>query len=95
MEKKEETLVQLVSLLKDNNSILIIIEPTNKLTQENVWKLIDNIQTFWFYKGLLLWARAREGKYIDEHIFEQIDNITITKKYFLNDMVCVRYITLN
>jgi 2-polyprenyl-3-methyl-5-hydroxy-6-metoxy-1,4-benzoquinol methylase len=92
LDDKQKALDKLISLLKNSDSTLIIIEPTEKLTTKNVWKIIDNIKTFWFYKGLLIWAKARENKHIENKFFENAKNIKITKKYFLYDMVCVYYI---
>ena len=92
VEDKKEALKKLLSLLKDDTSILIIIEPTEKLALKNVWKLISNVKTFWFYKGLLVWAKAREGKAIDSNLFNELKDINISKKYHLEGMVCVTYI---
>ena len=92
VDEKENALHKLVSLLKDENSTLIIIEPSAYLSRKNVWKQIHSIKTFWFYKGLLLWAKARENKHIDNKIFEKLENVNISQKYYLHDMVCVTYI---
>jgi 2-polyprenyl-3-methyl-5-hydroxy-6-metoxy-1,4-benzoquinol methylase len=92
VDNKEQSLDKLISLLKDDNSTLIIIEPTKNLSLKNVWKLINGLKSFWFYKGLLLWAKARENKHIDSDIFGRIKNIDITQKYYLSSMVCVTYI---
>lgn len=92
IENKKEALIKLLSLLKDDNSTLIIIEPTEKLSSRNVWKLINNLKTFWFYKGLLLWAKARENKAIDNNIFKELKDIKTYQKYHLDDMICVTYI---
>ena len=91
IEDKKKALSSLIHLLKDKNSILIIIEPSKNLSAKNVKKLINGFKSFWFYKGLLLWAKAREDKAIDDTIFENLD-IKIDKKYYLDDMICVRYI---
>ena len=92
VEKKEETLNKLISLLKDDASTLIIIEPTKHLSVKNVLKLVCNFKMFWFYKGLLLWAKAREGKYVEEVIFDNSKNVTISRKYCLDEMICITYI---
>lgn len=92
VEDKKETLNKLLSLLKNDTSVLIIIEPTKELSLKNVWKLIYDFKTLWFYKGLLLWAKARESKHIDETVFTDLDNITISHQYCLDEMVCIRYI---
>ena len=55
---------------------------------------IKNFKTFWFYKGLLLWAKAREGKVIDNNIFNKLKDIKIYQKYHLDDMVCITYMQL-
>ncbi|NQY94442.1 MAG: class I SAM-dependent methyltransferase, partial [Campylobacteraceae bacterium] len=89
---KTKTLTKLISLLKDSNSTLILIEPTKALFKKNVWKKIDSFKSFWFYKGLLLWAKARENKAIDNDIFENLENISIKQTYFLDEMVCITYI---
>ena len=92
VEDPEDTLHKLISLMKDNSSTLIIIEPSKYLSRKNVWKQIHNIKTFWHYRGLLLWAKARENKHIDNSIFEALKNVKLSQKYYLHDMVCVTYI---
>lgn len=92
VEDKKEALDSLLNLLKDKNSTLVIIEPTNELSRKNVYKHIHGLKSFWFYKGLLLWAKAREGKAVDEVLFENLEHVDITKKYYLEGMVCVRSI---
>ena len=92
VDDKKASLVKLISLLKDEHSSLIIIEPTEQLRVKNVKKLIYNFRTFWFYKGLLLWAKARENKEIDKKLFEEINNIKVVEKYYLDGMVCVFYV---
>jgi len=94
VENKEESLSKLIALLKDKSSTLIIIEPTKELTLKNVWSLVNNLQDFWFYKGLLLWTKARENKSISKNIFLKHDNIISTHKYFLHNMIRVSYIKL-
>ena len=79
-------------MLKDKDSVLIIIEPSKDLKVKNVKKLINNFKTFWFYKGLLLWAKARESKHLNNEIFKEFKNIHIEQKYYLNNMVCTTYI---
>ena len=92
VKNKKEALVKLLSLLKDDNSTLIIIEPTSKLTIANSKKLITNLKTFWYYKGLLVWANARQNKAIDFNIFKSVNGISIIKKYYLDGMICIIYI---
>jgi len=92
VDDKMHSLEKLISLLKDKNSTLIIIEPSEHMSRKNVWKHINNIKTFWFYKGLLLWAKAREGKHIDNTLFDSLKDINIEQKYYIHDMVCVTYI---
>ena len=92
VDDKMQSLEKLISLLKDENSTLIIIEPSEHMSRKNVWKHIDSIKTFWFYKGLLLWAKAREGKHIDNALFNSFKDLNIERKYYLHDMVCVTYI---
>ena len=92
VDDKRHALNKLISLLKNTDSTLIIIEPTEKLTLKNVYALIHDFKTFWFYKGLLLWAIAREGKAIDKSIYQQIDHVQIEHSYFIEDMVSVTYI---
>ena len=92
IDNKKEALVKLLSLLKDDNSTLIIIEPTEKLSSKNVWKLINNLKEFWFYKGLLLWAKAREGKAINNNIFKELKDVKIYQEYHLYDMICITHI---
>jgi len=89
---KKASLDKLLSLLKDTNANLIIIEPTSKLTRKNVWKKIHDLKSFWFYKGLLLWSKARENKAIDNNIFSDLKDVRVEQKYFLDDMVCITYI---
>jgi 2-polyprenyl-3-methyl-5-hydroxy-6-metoxy-1,4-benzoquinol methylase len=92
VEDKKEALNKLTSLLKDQNSTLIIIEPTEKLSIANTWKLISNLKTFWEYKGLLLWAKARENKAIDRQLFEDLEDMKVSHEYYLEGMVCVSYV---
>ena len=92
VDDKQETLLQLTALLKDSDSTLIIIEPTSSMTKRNVYKLMSNFKKFWLYKGLLLWASAREGKDVSAELFESLENVNITHNYHLNAMVRVTYI---
>ena len=94
VEDKKQSLAKLISLLKDENSILIIIEPSENMLRQNVWKQIDSIKSFWFYKGLILWAKAREGKHIDNTLFNDLEGVHMTQKYYLHDMVCITYIQI-
>nr|WP_275851289.1 class I SAM-dependent methyltransferase [Sulfurimonas sp. SAG-AH-194-C20] len=94
VDDKEATLNQLINLLKDEHSTLVIIEPTKNMTKENVWRLMPNFKKFWFYKGLLLWASAREGKEISEDLFTNLDKIHIKHNYYLHEMLRITYIRL-
>jgi len=93
VDDKKETLEKLVRLLKTEKSILIIIEPTELLSTQNVKKLIVDFKTLWYYKGLLLWAKARENKSVDIQIFDTIKNIDVKHEFYLNEMVRVSYIS--
>ncbi len=90
--KKEESLKKLISLLRDADSTLVLIEPTSKLTRKNVWKNISDLKSFCYYKGLLLWAKARENKAIDYKIFDSLQDITFTKEYHLDEMISITYV---
>jgi len=90
VENKEAVLAKLLTLLKDTNSRLILIEPTDKMCVENVWKMIRNLKDFMAFKLLLVWANARQGKAIDIKLFDAIPNVT--HHYFLNNMVRVTII---
>ena len=92
MDNEKVALEKLVSLLNNKESTLIIIEPTEKMTVKNVKAFIRGIKTFWFYKGLLVWANAREGKAVSKALFEKLDEVTVSHTYHLNDMVRVTYI---
>ena len=92
VEDKKQSLNKLITMLKNSDSTLILIEPTEKLSVKNVYTLIHDIKTFWFYKGLLLWAKAREGKAIPESLFENIDAVNIQHTYYISDMVRITYI---
>ncbi len=94
IEDKEQALKKLISLQKSENSTLIIIEPTEKFTRKNVKKKITNFKSFWQYKGLWVWARARENKAIDPKIFDGLEGFDIEKRFFLDEMVVVWYIHL-
>ena len=92
VDDKKLALTKLISLLKDKHAILILIEPTDKMTVTNVWSLIDNIKSFWYYKGLLLWAKAREGKAVPKIIFKNMNGISVKHDYYLKGMVRVSYV---
>ncbi|HFQ61619.1 MAG TPA: class I SAM-dependent methyltransferase [Epsilonproteobacteria bacterium] len=95
VENKTESLNKLIDLLKNNDATLIIIEPTEKMTVKNVQKTIVDFKTFWLYKGLLLWAKAREGKAVSTEVFENVASIEIQHQYHINDMVRITYIKKN
>jgi len=92
VDNKKETLIKLISLLKDEKSTLIIIEPTEKMTKKRVRELMVDLKSFWFYKGLLLWANARERKLVSKDLFNDLAGTNISYKYYLDDMVCVSYL---
>jgi len=92
MDDKEMALTKLISLLKDEHATLILIEPTDKMTVTNVWGLIENIKSFWYYKGLLLWAKAREGKAVPVTIFKNMNGVSVNHDYYLKGMVRVSYV---
>lgn len=87
LDNKKEALEKLISLLKNKDSTLILIEPTEKLTLQNTKKLIVNFKTFWFYKGLLLWAKARENKAVDTQIFNNLEGFKVSTKDYLQGMI--------
>jgi len=92
IEVEKDALTKLVSLLKDKNSTLILIEPTEKMTVVHVKNLITGVKSWWYYKGLVLWAKAREGKSVSIKIFETLEGCKITHNFYLDDMVRVSYI---
>ena len=94
VEDKEAALTKLISLLKDNTSTLILIEPTEKMTVSYVNTQIHDVKSWWYYKGLLLWAKAREGKALEESLFENLDGVSVKHNYYLERMVRVSYLTL-
>ena len=94
VENKEAALTKLISLLKDNTSTLILIEPTEKMTVTYVKAQIHDIKSWWYYKGLLLWAKAREGKALEESLFENLDGVSVKYNYYLEEMVRVSYLSL-
>ena len=93
VEDKKESLDALVALLRDDTSMLVIIEPTDKLSVQNVWALIDGVKSFWYYKGLLLWASAREGKAIPKSLFAELAQVKVIHQHHLDGMVRVSYIS--
>ena len=94
VEDKEAALTKLISLLKDNTSTLILIEPTEKMTVSYVNTQIHDVKSWWYYKGLLLWAKAREGKALEESLFENLDGVSVKHNYYLEGMVRVSYLSL-
>jgi ubiquinone/menaquinone biosynthesis C-methylase UbiE len=92
VDDKKESLKALISLLKDKDSTLIIIEPTEHMSTVNVHALINDFKSWWHYKGLLLWSKAREGKSIPIDIYTNVENVKIDHKYYLSHMVRVTYI---
>jgi len=64
---KEQMLQELLNYKKEGSQ-LIIIEPTQNLSVSNVYKFINSPSSFWYYKGLLLWAFFRQGKAIDKEL---------------------------
>ena len=87
MDEKEEALQVLISLLKESESTLILIEPTEKLTVKSVKDLMHDFKTFWYYKGLLVWAYAREDKATLKTIFDGLEGVNVSHLYTLHDMV--------
>ena len=92
VENKPASLKALITLLKDEESTLIIIEPTEKMTVANVKKNITDFKSWWYYKGLLLWAKAREDKAVPIEIYEELKHLNIKHTYHLDSMVRVSYI---
>ena len=87
LDDKAEALQALTALLKDTQSRLILIEPTEKMTVANVHARIDGLTSWWYYKGLLLWAKAREGKAMSLEVFETLGSIEVSHDYALDGMV--------
>ena len=85
--QRKEVLTKLISLLKTQDSKLILIEPTKEMSVKNVYKLIHSPLDLWRYKMLFVWANARQGKEVSKEIFKDIKNIS--HHYFLNEMVRV------
>ena len=88
--ERSEVLEKLISLLKNEDSKLILIEPTEKMHVKNVWELVGNLKELYYYKMLFIWAKARQGKAVDETIFKDVKNIS--HKYLFNDMVRITII---
>lgn len=95
VDDKKASLNTLIALLKDEKSTLIIIEPTEHMSSTNVHALINDFKSWWYYKGLLLWANAREGKSIHISLYNNLENMQINHKYYLSSMVRVTYIQKN
>jgi len=92
VEDEKKALAKLISLLKTKESTLVIIEPTEEMSIQNVQTHISNLKSWWYYKGLLLWAKAREGKAVDVEVFNDLEDLEITHHYHLHDMVRVSYL---
>ena len=92
VKNKPASLKALIALLKDENSTLIIIEPTEEMTVTNVKEKITDFKSWWYYKGLLLWAKAREDKAVPIEIYEGLKHLNIKHAYYLDSMVRVSYI---
>jgi ubiquinone/menaquinone biosynthesis C-methylase UbiE len=92
VEDKSKSLEALLDLLKDENSTLIIIEPTEEMCLKNVKKSINDLTSWWHYKGLLLWAKARENKAVPKSLFDNLKNVNIEYAYHLDGMIRVTYI---
>ena len=88
--ERSVVLEKLISLLKNRDSKLILIEPTEKMHVKNVWRLLGNLKELYYYKMLFVWARARQGKAVDEAIFNDVKNVS--HHYLLNDMVRITII---
>lgn len=93
VDDKEETLKNLVKLLKNDRSTLVIIEPTEHLSPSNVKKLIVDFKSFWYYKGLLLWAKARQNKSVESKIFDSVVDIQVKHTLYFDKMIRVSYIS--
>ena len=93
VDDKKAVVNKLRSLLKNRDSKLVLIEPTEKMSVANVWKMVTGIKTFNHYKLLFVWAKAREGKAVDVVLFEDIKNIR--HHYLLEEMVRVTVIGFN
>ena len=83
-------LERLLSLLKNEDSKLILIEPTETMDVKNVWKMVGSLKELYYFKMLFVWARARQGKSVDEVIFKDFNNVS--HSYVLNDMVRITII---
>ena len=92
VEDKKEAIEKLISLLENKESTLVIIEPTEIMSIQNVQTHITDFKSWWYYKGLLLWAKAREGKAVDVEVFDDLEDLEITHHYHLHDMVRVSYL---
>lgn len=92
MKEKKESLKKLISLLKDQNSALIIIEPTKHLTPYNVYKFMRSQRVFWSYKALMLWALARKNRHLEDDFFKNLTDICITQTDALEGMIQFTYI---
>jgi len=93
VDNEKEALEKLISLLKNKHSSLVIIEPTKKMTVQNVQTHITGFKSWWHYKGLLLWAKAREGKFVPLSLYS-IENVSVVHKYYLFDTVRVSYLKI-
>lgn len=91
--EKELVLTKLVSLLKDDQSTLILIEPTKEMSLKNVWKQCMNLKSLYYYKMLFIWAKVREGKAVDINMFAKYKNIS--HFYILEGMVRITLIKKN
>ena len=72
---------------KQKEAQLIIIEPTEKLTLANVSKQIHSPSSFWYYKGLLLWAFFRQGKAIDINLLGDARHL-----YLYDEMIRISFL---
>jgi len=89
---KKKALKRLLSLLSPTNATLILIEPTEDMKIKNVWRLIKDTKRLFYYLGLLLWAKAREGKHIDRTLFEDLSGVEVSHVLSLDGMVRITYI---
>lgn len=90
VDDKKAVISKLVSLLKGKNSKLILIDATEEMSVKNIYKNITGLKTLYYFKLLLVWAQAREGKAFNINIFNDIKNIS--HHYVLDGMVRVTVI---
>jgi ubiquinone/menaquinone biosynthesis C-methylase UbiE len=65
---------------------LVIIEPTEKMTLKNAWRIVRNGLPGGRSAMLLLWAFARQGGAVDKNIFRQLKTAGTTETPLLNGL---------